>query len=139
MGNRQVHLVYGTLSLLAIYIIGNVAFRLEVSRRAHDPQTIALVQHGQQVAENCVACHYMDQRTHFVGPHLVGLIGRPIGSASGYEYSAALKKMTGVWTEDRLTAFLSHPQEVAPGTKMALAGWPTDDVLALIAYLQSKE
>lgn len=140
MGAKHIRLIYGTLALLLLYVGGNMVYRLLVVKQDEgDPRTQALIQRGQAIAETCAACHYLDQRTHFVGPNLVSLIGRPIGRAEGYEYSEALQKQNDNWTPDKLSAFLANPQQFAPGTKMALAGWPPADVQAIVAYLQSKE
>lgn len=140
MGARHIRLIYGTLALLLLYVGGNVVYRLfVVNQDMRDPRAQALIQRGQALAETCAACHYLDQRTHFVGPSLVSVMGRPIGRAPGYDYSPALREQNGNWTPDRLSAFLANPQQFAPGTKMALAGWPPADVQAIVAYLQSKE
>lgn len=137
---KDVTLIPGALVLAALYIAGNIAYhRISDTLTAELPQTQAAIQRGQVIAESCSACHYLDQRTHFVGPYLVGIIDRPVASSDGYDYSDALKKMSGSWTVERLATFLANPQQVAPGTKMALEGWSKDDINALLLYLGSKK
>ncbi|MEO0761761.1 MAG: cytochrome c family protein, partial [Pseudomonadota bacterium] len=75
-----------------------------------------------------------------VGPHLVGIVGRPVGSIDGYKYSSA---MTGwgegkTWTVEQLTEYLADPKGVVPGTKMAYRGVKKEaDLANLIAYLEA--
>ena len=46
--------------------------------------------------------------------------------------------MTGVWSEDELSAFLIKPAKYAPGTKMSYSGLsPVKDRANLIAYLKT--
>lgn len=140
MVDKEIRLIYGTLALIAGYVGVNVLYRtLAPKLQPPTPEMRTLVARGQQLAESCAACHYLDQRANFVGPQLVGLVGRPVGDSSKYEYSSALKKIGGTWTPERLSEFLSNPQAFAPGTKMAVKGWSQEDVRAIVAYLQSKD
>jgi cytochrome c2 len=89
-------------------------------------------------AMQCSGCHaVVDGLSHRLGPDLHGVVGRPIGSASGFdEYSPALKSQRGEWTEQRLDAFLRNPQEAVPGNAMGFAGVADDAQRAkLIEYL----
>jgi len=91
---------------------------------------------GQAVWRQCQACHVADQEQNRVGPHLVGILGREIGSVEGFGYSGALPE--GEWTLEELSAWLENPREYAPGTSMAYAG--LDDVqdrANVIAYIES--
>ena len=86
----------------------------------------------------CSGCHLsVDGMTHRIGPDLWGVVDRPVASASEFDaYSAALRKMGGAWTRERLDAFLRDPQAVAPGTSMAFAGMKDDaERDALIEHL----
>jgi cytochrome c2 len=67
---------------------------------------------------HCGGCH--DDNVNRIGPHLRDIVGRPVASAKGYNYSAALRAVDGEWTEDSLLEFLRDPAEFAPGTKMAI-------------------
>jgi cytochrome c2 len=74
-------------------------------------------------AERCVSCHALTpDEPPLVGPTLWQVVGRPVASVPGFEYSAALKALGGVWTRARLDQFLTAPQSFAPGTKMELGG-----------------
>lgn len=140
MAGKEFRLVWGAAALVSFYVIANVVWRTnEPSLNPPSPEIHALIQRGQQVAEQCAACHYMDQRANFVGPYLVGVLGRPVASVPGYHYSNGLRQIEGYWTSTRLRAFLKAPQAFAPGTNMAVMGWPDQDIEAVLAYLQSKE
>lgn len=140
MASKEVRLISGVIALIAIYATGNVLYQSLRSDDppANDPQQV-LIARGQRLIENCTACHYLDQRANFVGPHLVGVLGREIGTASDFAYSPAIKKLQGSWTSDRLVTFLTAPQKYAPRTKMAVQGWPEADAKAIAAYLESRD
>lgn len=140
MASKEIGLIRGAAFLVAIYVVGNVLWRAyEPKLVTPDPKTLALIQRGRQIADVCASCHYLDQRANFVGPNLVGILGRPTGDAKGYAYSSAIRELKGEWTADRLVAFLTNPQRFAPGTKMAVTGWSPDDAQAVLAYFQTKE
>jgi cytochrome c len=74
---------------------------------------------GQLLLNQCKACHPIEDGTvHGIGPDLAGVVGRRVASAVGYNYSPALKELSGRWTRDRLDAFLADPSAYAPGTAM---------------------
>lgn len=83
----------------------------------------------------CGGCHSLDKNR--IGPAHRGVVGRKPGSVPGYTYSAAIKKLTGVWTPARLDAWLQGPQKVAPGNKMFLTVADPTARANIIAYLQS--
>ncbi|WP_256375557.1 cytochrome c family protein [Ensifer sp. WSM1721] len=89
----------------------------------------------------CKACHVEDAERNAVGPHLLGVVGRPIAGISTFRYSSALTKYAQdgkVWDEGLLTDFLKAPRKTVPSTKMAFAGLKNDsDVRNVIAYLKS--
>lgn len=91
---------------------------------------------GAAIFRQCAACHVADRADNRAGPHLVGLLGRDIGTVSDFRYSDVLIEMTGQWTPDELDAWLKSPQAYAPGTRMAYRGVadPTDRQ-DLIKYL----
>jgi cytochrome c len=99
----------------------------------------ASVDHGAQVAKQCGACHnFQEGQGAKVGPDLYGVVGRPIASAAGFNYSAALKAKTGTWTFDALNAWLTKPSAYAPGTAMTFAGITSEKQRAdVIDYLDS--
>lgn len=92
---------------------------------------------GREVFRRCVACHVATAPENKVGPHLVGLLGRPAGAVEDFRYSQAMREADLVWTEETLSAYLRDPRGYIPGNRMAFAGIrQQDDLDALIAYLQ---
>ena len=97
---------------------------------------------GEQVFKKCMACHTVSDKTNKVGPHLVGIVGRPVASVEDYKYSEDMKAYaaTGaVWDEAALQSYLEKPKAVVAKTKMAFAGLNKEDERTdLIAYLKTK-
>ena len=79
---------------------------------------------GAKAVRRCTGCHTLDKGgKHRLGPNLWDLVDRPVASAEGYGYSAALKAKSGeTWTYENLDAFLTRPKGWAPGTKMLFTG-----------------
>lgn len=96
---------------------------------------------GATVFNKCKACHsYAEGAKHKIGPNLWGLVGRKLGEAEGYTYSAAYtaKKGTVTWDDTTLDTYLAAPKEFIPGTKMAFPGVKDAAQRAdLIAYLKT--
>jgi cytochrome c len=92
---------------------------------------------GEAVYSRCLGCHSMEYNR--TGPKHCGLIGRPAGSAPGYEYSDAMKRSKLVWDASTLDRFLADPPTSVPGTTMTYAGVPDPKERAdLIAYLEQQ-
>jgi cytochrome c len=73
--------------------------------------------------EACLSCHALAPGDEALeGPSLWQVVGRPVASLPGFEYSAALAALGGTWTRERLDRFLTSPQAFAPGTLMELGG-----------------
>ena len=78
---------------------------------------------GEQDAKVCTTCHNFAKGAGTkVGPDLYGVVGRPVGSFPGFDYSASLKSLGGDWTYDKLEHWIADPKAMASGTKMAFAG-----------------
>jgi len=91
---------------------------------------------GERVFRQCQACHVANKEQNRVGPHLVDIVGRPIGSVDGFRYSGALPE--GEWTLDNLSAWLENPRGFAKGTSMSYAGLrDMQDRANVIAYIES--
>ncbi|MBD9529454.1 MULTISPECIES: cytochrome c family protein [Paracoccus] len=91
---------------------------------------------GEKVFGKCKACHKIDG-SDGTGPHLNGVVGRPVASIGGFGYSDGMKAHGGDWTPEALQEFLTSPKSIVKGTKMAFAGLPkVEDRANLIAYLQ---
>ena len=99
----------------------------------------ASVEHGAQVAKQCQICHnFQEGQGPKVGPDLYDVIGRKIASVAGFNYSPALKGMTGNWTFDELDKWLADPRGLVPGTAMTFAGISNEKQRAdIIAYLDT--
>ena len=92
---------------------------------------------GEKVFGKCKACHKVDGK-NATGPHLDGVVGRPIGSVADFSYSDAFKSHGDNWTLEHLDNYLANPKEYIPGNKMSFAGLPKpEDRANVIAYLQS--
>lgn len=95
---------------------------------------------GATVFRQCQACHVVDQEQNRVGPHLVGIVGRPVASVEGFNYSDAMRAYGEgkVWDAETLTTYLADPRGTVEGTRMAFAGVKDPTQLAdLIAYLEN--
>jgi glucose/arabinose dehydrogenase len=97
---------------------------------------------GQRIFKNnCAMCHSVSpDMAALAGPPLFNLIGRKIGGAPGFAYSAALTALGGQgkqWTGRELALFLKDPASYAPGTAMPVAVTQPDERRALTAYLVS--
>lgn len=99
----------------------------------------ASTDHGAQVAKQCGTCHnFQEGQGAKVGPDLYGVVGRKIASVAGFNYSTALKAVTGTWTFDALNKWLTDPRADVPGTAMLFAGLPNEKQRAdVIAYLNT--
>jgi cytochrome c len=85
-----------------------------------DPLTAYAGDAGAEIFRACVACHSLraDEGVR-AGPTLAGLMGRRIATASGYNFSPALKKLDIVWTPETVAKlFELGPATYTPGTKM---------------------
>ena len=84
----------------------------------------------------CGACHSVKAGENRIGPSLAGIVGRNVGTAPGFKYSAAMKAKGGKWTAAALNAYLANPRGVVPGTTMVYAGEKDAAKRAqLVAYL----
>jgi cytochrome c len=93
---------------------------------------------GGKVYNKCKACHVVDEQKNRIGPHLVGIIGRPAGSVEDFSYSTPMKDSGIVWDEATLDQYLADPKGLVPGTKMAFAGLRKEEERQdVIAYLKS--
>lgn len=95
---------------------------------------------GEKVFGKCKACHQLNDK-NAAGPHLDGVVGRPIASVEGFKYSNAMIAHQGAtWEPATLSEFLTSPKTFAPGTKMSFAGLPKiADRANLIAFLAAQK
>jgi cytochrome c len=99
----------------------------------------ASVQQGQSDAKVCLTCHNFGKgQGDKVGPDLYGIVGRPIASEPGFNYSSQLKAKGGTWTFDALNKWIENPRADVPGTLMTFGGVPSEKQRAeIIDYLNS--
>lgn len=90
--------------------------------------------HVSPLAQNgCMECH-----SNPAMPNLSGVVGAKIASQKNVEYSNALLAAEGVWSEDKLRAFLTDPQAFAPGSTMPSPGLSKDALNSVVAALGEK-
>ncbi len=100
---------------------------------------------GKTIFRQCASCHTPDKGgRNTVGPNLWDVVGNKKAHTPGYAYSNAMQAAAGkagdegLWTYERLNAFLANPKSVVPGTKMAFAGLrKTEDRANVVAYLRT--
>jgi cytochrome c len=87
----------------------------------------------------CALCHVTTQgQKSTIGPNLFGVPDRSSGELAGYAYSSAMKSVGLKWTPENLAAFITAPQMIVPGTKMAFVGLKdSKKVNEITEYLES--
>lgn len=92
---------------------------------------------GEKAFAVCKACHKVGEGAkNGVGPVLSGVIGRPAGTAEGFNYSDAMKSSGITWDEASLSEYLKNPKAKVPGNKMAFPGVKDDAKIAdIVAFL----
>jgi cytochrome c len=94
---------------------------------------------GEKVFNKCKACHAVDEPQNKVGPHLVGIFGRPAGSVEDFKYSEAMKGSGITWNEETIAAYVADPRGYIKGNRMAFAGLKEEEEIAdLLAYLKEE-
>jgi cytochrome c len=93
---------------------------------------------GEKVFNKCKACHAVDEPQNKIGPHLVGIFGRPAGSVEDFRYSDAMKESGVTWNDETIAAYLADPRGYIKGNRMALAGLKEEEIADLIAYLKEE-
>ena len=113
-------------------------YALVAAALAATPALAADVANGQKVFRQCQACHVVDQEQNRVGPHLVGIIGRPAGAVEGFKYSPSMAESGIVWTPETIAEYLADPRGYVSGNRMAFAGLRNAEEIAdVIAYLEN--
>ncbi len=70
----------------------------------------------------CSDCHSITEGKNKIGPSLWNVVGRRPASISDFNYSDAMRKNDIIWTEDRISTYITNPQGLLPGVKMAFPG-----------------
>jgi cytochrome c2 len=108
--------------------------------RPLDASTAATpLERGTILGAQCQGCHTTGAEGGVrIGPPLWKVVGRDIASEGGFNYSEALRKANGRWSEQSLKAFVQDPNSFAPGTAMLLGRKYTEAEAAdIVAYLQT--
>lgn len=93
---------------------------------------------GKLFTKTCGGCHSIGEgaRGGF-GPELNGIIGRPAGTTTDYQYSDAMKNSGVVWTREKLAAYIEDPKAVVSGTRMIFWGISDQEKIEnILAYLE---
>ncbi|RMH50671.1 MAG: cytochrome c family protein [Alphaproteobacteria bacterium] len=91
---------------------------------------------GEAEFRKCATCHKTEAGANATGPTLHAVVGRPVGSVPGFNYSSAMAGHGGEWTPEALAQFLMNPKKYVPGTKMSFAGFKKpEEAAAMVAYL----
>ncbi|PWR22220.1 c-type cytochrome [Zavarzinia compransoris] len=95
---------------------------------------------GEKAFKKCMSCHSVKADENKVGPHLFGIVDRPVASVGGFKYSDAMKAKGGAWTREELDAYLTNPRQALPGTNMSFMGLKKpEERAALIDYLAAQK
>lgn len=98
----------------------------------------AVIETGKRGAGLCAACHTFNEGgPNGTGPNLWNVVGRPVASVSGFNYSNALTNFGGEWTYERLDAYLKNSQALVPGTSMVQRIGRDEKRADLLVYLGS--
>ena len=96
---------------------------------------------GERAFQYCFSCHSVESNQTEVlsGPNLNGVVGRPIASKAGFQYSDAMKSfgVGKVWTPELIEQFIQDPKGMVPGTPMEKPPGPRDPAerATLLDYL----
>lgn len=87
------------------------------------PYNEANYEAGRTIFNQCRSCHTINQGgANMVGPNLHGVIGRHVASVASFTYSAPLRGADFNWDAEHLDQWITNPQAMFPGTRMAFAG-----------------
>lgn len=105
---------------------------------APEPAPACNLERGKALYAQCAICHGpLAGPVNIAAPNLKGVVGRPIGHVKEFRYSPAFRKAQGVWTPQRLDAYLENPMTAIPNSRMAFAGMPNAaDRADVICYLE---
>jgi cytochrome c len=102
---------------------------------------VASASAGAAIFSRCAVCHAIQQgAADRDGPNLFGVVGSPVAQTSArFGYTAALRRVGGTWTRDRMDLWLMNPKAFVPGTSMGFAGLSDPlDRADVIAYLETQ-
>ena len=136
-----------SVALLAALLVAGCSDDAGERRRALGPHSgfgdlmrVADAGRGGRLFGQCAACHTAGQGAgDRNGPGLYGVMGQPVaGNSRRFGYTGALRAAGGVWTPERMDAWLAAPAALVPGTSMRFGGIPDAlDRADIVAYLQT--
>lgn len=114
------------LAGFALMVAGGAAVLAASSASTANGRAAPPVSAGERAFQKCYSCHALgDTEEGAQGPPLKGVVGRPVASWQGYDYSPALRayarKQTR-WSREALDAFLADPQKAVPDNEMGFYG-----------------
>jgi len=132
MDTRLRLIVPALFGVLAIVLIVGSPCSVRASDEEDEPEV-------PDPVEVCVSCHAIARdEPVLVGPSLWGVVGRPVASVAGFDYSPALRALGGSWDRARLDRFLTDPKAYAPGTRMDMGGVRNDaDRKVVLDFLET--
>lgn len=100
---------------------------------------VASVDDGAAGFRKCTSCHTVQEGAKpMTGPNLHGVVGRPVGSLPGFNYTDSLKSIGGEWSYQKLDDYLENPKHLAPKGSMNFAGLKKhEERAAVIKFLMS--
>lgn len=133
---------------IAVWLDSNDLILFDVTRRpdalaaikGHIDRLVSadLAEDVLRVFETCSECHSYQQNEHLAGPSLNGIVGRRVAGTGFTGYSDALRKLSGRWDAEQLTAYLTDPDAVARGTSMPASGLREGPVLEAVIEVLSQ-
>jgi cytochrome c len=87
--------------------------------------------------QQCATCHTTNLTDPVrQGPSLFKVVGRHVGKADGFHYSAGFAQADFVWDEAKLDSWLTNPQAMIPNSVMAYRQAKPEVRAAIITYLK---
>ena len=121
------------------FLLASLALLIAASTSAFAEDGDAVA--GARVFNKCAACHIAEEPKNKIGPHLVGIVDRPIASIENCKYSKAMVAFADgdkAWSEELLREYLVAPRAIVKGTRMEFVGIKKpQDLDNLLAYLKS--
>jgi len=108
------------LKPIAIQLLAGILITADLPAAAAPPDA------GERAFQKCYSCHAIEPgRNDLTGPSLHGIIGRPIASVEGFDYSPALRRFAAAnprWTRALIDRFATDPETLVPRTAMGFHG-----------------
>ena len=83
---------------------------------------------GSKIFKKCHACHNIGpDAKNGLGPELTCVIGRPVASVEGFNYSEKLKAAGFTWDDDHFLKWVEADDKLVPGNKMIFPAGVKDE------------